>query len=100
MGAQIDDFLMYDKMLHLGRGGLSMHLGYHKFAEIFNSAPGILTCFTYIPKGEKEVVAPRPGPNRCKFHVMPNNLYHARQVAPHGSQVLSPTCAGIMMQML
>ena len=77
-----------------------MPLGYHEFAEILNLAPGVLTCFAYIPKGKEEVVAPRPGPNRCKFYVAPNNLYHAYQVTPHGSQVLSPSHAGIMMQML
>jgi hypothetical protein len=99
-GAQIDEFLTYNEMLRSGRKGLVMPLGYNDFAEIFNSAPGSTTSFAYVPEGQETLVGSGPSPNRREFRVAPNDLYHARQVAPRGSQVLSPSQAGIMMDML
>jgi hypothetical protein len=99
-GTQIDEFLTYNEMLHSGHEGLVMPLGYNDFAEIFNSAPGSTTSFAYVPEGQETLIGSRSSPNRCKFRVTPNDLYHTRQVAPRGSQVLSPSRAGIMMDML
>ena len=90
-GAQIDDFMTYNKMICAGHKRLAIPLGYNKFAEIFNLAPGLSTQFAYIPEGQDTLIGSRPGPNRHEFHVAPNNLYHACQVALHGSQVLLPS---------
>ena len=74
--AQIEDFITYDEMLRSGREGLSVPLGYNEFAEIFNSAPGVLTCFAYIPEGQETLLGSGPSPNRREFWVAPNDLYH------------------------
>jgi hypothetical protein len=87
-GAQIDEFLTYNEMLRSGHKGLTMPLGYNDFTEIFNSAPGSTTRFAYVPEGQETLVGSGPSPNRREFCVAPNDLYHAGQVTPRGSQVL------------
>jgi hypothetical protein len=99
-GGQLENYITYNEMLRAGRQGLVTPIGYNQFAQIFNSAPGIITNFAYIPDGQETLLGGGPGPNHKEFCVEPSHLYNVRQVAARGSQVLSPNRAGIMMQML
>lgn len=88
-------------MLRMGERKTTAPIGYNQFARIFNVAPGVPVTFAYIPEGQETLMGlDCPKPNRDDFKVSPRDLYNVRQVAPRGSQFLSPSRAGIMTQML
>jgi hypothetical protein len=66
-GRQLDAYLNYDRMLHEGRQGMTSPIGYNQFVQIFNSAPGVTSNFTYLLKGQKTVTIVDPGPARTEF---------------------------------
>jgi hypothetical protein len=98
-GGQLDAYLEYNTMLRMGEKKLTVPIGYVQFARIFNSAPGVRVNFVYI-EGNETLMGSGARPDREEFKVSPRDLYSTRQVAPRGSQVLSPSRAGIMTQML
>lgn len=91
--------LEYDAMLRMGEQKLTVPIGYTQCTQIFNAAPGVPVNFVYI-SGNETLMGSGPKPDREVFKVSPRDLYSARQVAPRGSQFLSPSRAGIMTQML
>jgi hypothetical protein len=98
-GGQLDAYLEYDTMLCMGEKKLTVPIRYVQFARIFNLAPGVRVNFVYF-EGNETLMGSGARPDREEFKVSPHDLYSTRQVAPQGNQVLSPSRAGIMMQML
>ena len=82
-GGQIEAYIKYDTMLHMGEQENTAPIGYNQFAQIFNVAPRVPVTFAYIPEGQETLMGlEHPKPNRDDFKVTPRDLYNVRQVAP------------------